>query len=189
MLRKDRLGQYSNWHCGGSLISDQWVLTAAHCVENDDEGDVVSVTVELGQHHRNIKAMKIIIPLAQVFIHPNYKYPPIFDLALLKLDAPVDFNRVPHVRPVCLPSKKDERFAGLRATVVGWGDTSVDGRMSDVPLETDVYVISDSKCKKIYGAMITDDMICAISPKDGAKYQGSCVGDSGCSTINDLSAF
>ena len=170
------------------MISDQWVLTAAHCVENNEKGLVDRVTVELGQHHTYTRA--IISSYAQVFIHPRYtKNTKEYDLALLKLAAPVDFNSVPHVRPVCLPSNKDERFAGLRATVVGWGDTSVDGRMSDVPLETDVYVISDSKCKKTYGAMITDDMICAISPKDGAKYQGSCRGDSGNSTINRLFAF
>ena len=72
--------------------------------------------------------------------------------------------------------------------MVGWGDTSVGGRMSDVPLETDVYVISDSECKHIYGVMIKDNMLCTVSPKDGAKYQGSCRGDSGNSTIPLLPA-
>ena len=169
------------------MISDQWVLTAAHCVENNEKGDVVRVTVELGQHHTYTRA--IISSFAQVFIHPKYTKKQEYDLALLKLAAPVDFNSVPHVRPVCLPSNRDERFEGLRATVVGWGYTSVDGMSSDVPLKTDVYVISNSECKQKYSALIKDDMLCTMSPKNGAKYQGSCTGDSGYSTINHLSAF
>ena len=170
------------------MISDQWVLTAAHCVENNEKGLVDRVTVELGQHHTYTRA--IISSYAQVFIHPRYtKNTKEYDLALLKLDAPVDFNSVPHVRPVCLPSNRDERFEGLRATVAGWGHTSVDGRSSNVPLKTDVYVISNSECKHQYSALIKDDMICTMSPKNGAKYHGSCRGDSGYLTINHLSAF
>ena len=120
------------------------MLTAAHCVAYNEKGYVLSISVELGQHYRNPRAIIVLIPLAQVLIHPDYNNPQNHsnDLALLKLYAPVNFNSVPHVRPVCLPSKRNERFAGLRATVAGWGTTSVGGESSDVSLETEVNVIS-----------------------------------------------
>ena len=164
------------------MISDQWVLTAAHCVVDDRKGDVVRVSVELGQHQRNTDAIiEALLPLAQVKIHPDYRSPrgSSNDLALLKLDDPVDFNNVPDVRPVCLPSDRDERFTGLRVTVAGWGRTAPNEGSSNVPLETEVNVISDSTCKETYGSRISDDMICTISPRDGAVFQGSCKGDSG----------
>ena len=166
------------------MIIDQWVLTAAHCVVDD----VVRVTVELGQHRRNTDSIELIIPLAQVLIHPDYRNPQMRrssnDLALLKLDDPVDFNNEPNVRPICLPSNTDERFAELRATVAGWGITTAGGRASDIPLETEVIVISDSRCKETYGSRITEDMLCTISPRDGPFFQGFCKGDSGYKTIN-----
>ena len=95
--------------------------------------------MELGQHYRATNAIELVIPLAKVLIHPDYRKPKgeSDDVALLKLDDPVDFNNLPHVRPMCLPSNRDERFAGLRATVAGWGIT------------TEVDVISDSRCKEI----------------------------------------
>ena len=85
------------------------------------------------------------------------------DIALLKLSRPVSLTRNGGVVPACLPASNSNSFAGVQATVAGWGATAEGYPTSSKLRKVDVPVISNNDCrsKSSYGSKITDNMLCA----------------------------
>merc|ERR1712180_110139 len=152
--------------CGGTLISDRHIMTAAHCTAGST---AESIQILLGEHRTNDDDFTR-VDVSQINDDPNYSFPN-GDFSILTLTEPVTFTS--SVRPACLPATTDKTYAGELATVTGWGTLSSGGNQPTVLMEVDVTVTTNEVCNNVYGS-INDLHICAM---DAGK--DSCQGDSG----------
>merc|ERR1712080_165185 len=178
------MGEISNggstpW-CGGSVISDLWVLSAAHCTVGSRPG---GLQVLLGEHNylTSGETTTVRMDIAKIINHPKYNGAITnFDFSLLKLASKIDFASNSHIRPICLPAEGSTNdYNDYLATVTGWGTTSSGGDLSNKLREVSVLVMSNTECSAAYSSYtITDKMLCA-GAQDGNGGKDSCQGDSG----------
>ncbi|KAK2917106.1 hypothetical protein Q8A67_001480 [Cirrhinus molitorella] len=161
-------------HCGGTLITKDWVLSAAHCFQDHDESDTVMYFGRLRQfgsnpYETNRTARRIIK-------HPKYdRFNGDNDIALVQLSSSVTFTE--RIKPVCLAAAGSVFAAGTQSWVTGWGSLQSEAKPFDLLQEMMVPVVNNSDCDNVYGGNITNNMICAGLLNQVEK--GVCTGDSG----------
>lgn len=156
------------------MISNNRVLTAAHCVEDATHGTII-----LGAHFITVpnepNQIRIAVTAANILMYENWTPSLIrYDVALVQLPAPVTL--IPNViQPATLPVGNDA-FSGELGVISGWGVWSDSvGQSSDVLRFVYDNVMTNAACTIRFPGVIQESNICVT----GTNGRGACSGDSG----------
>lgn len=168
--------------CGGTIISESWILSAAHCFPNPN--DISSYMVYAGRQQLNgwnpdetsHRIRRVVVPLG--YTDPQLGQ----DIALVELATAVTWSD--RIQPICLPYADVEFSSDMRCMITGWGNIRDGVGLQGVGAlqEVQLPIIDSKTCQDMYlinpteNIDIRDDMMCAGFQQGG---KDSCQGDSG----------
>nr|AAL15154.1 serine protease [Creontiades dilutus] len=161
--------------CGGSIITANHVITAAHCTD-----DIIKArtrtAVLLGSHDRSRpSSTAVTINVERINQHEKYNANTIAnDISILTLASSINFNKL--IGPVCLPLPGLD-VSGQTVRVLGWGAERFQGAMTMRPKKLDTTAVSPAQCAAIWRGLVSatnPTQVCTLSKKETA-----CQGDSG----------
>ncbi|XP_045487757.1 chymotrypsin-1-like isoform X2 [Pieris rapae] len=162
--------------CGAAVISDRWILTAAHCVKSRKPADFMAVVGTLSRTKGGTK-----YEISKVIPHKEHNKPNKFknDIAVISTKKAIEFNK--NVQPLPLPTKDIK--AGLWCILSGWGKLGENERSPDKLQYLYVRTLTGEQCNKYFKGRspvtINSSQMCTLNKRG----EGTCQGDSGGSLV------
>jgi len=173
---------FFGYSCGGTIIDDKTILTAAHCCK--DRADLPQfITMTIGDHHMwNIDNREKKVTAERVILHPEYRQSGLVnDICILKFNGNGQVNLKSHNGDAaCLPNRGEEPSHGTICWAAGWGlvNSPWGKSMPQELQEVDLQIYSNEECEKTQnsGYLRRAEHLCAGWPQGG---KDGCQGDSG----------
>ncbi|KAK5862469.1 hypothetical protein PBY51_017862 [Eleginops maclovinus] len=168
----------SNGHvCGASIISEKWILSAAHCFKTSSPDNHVAANWQTYSGMQDQWKYDGVErrPVKKIITHPDYNQMTFdYDIALLELSEPLEFTNT--IQPICLPAPSHIFPAGTSCWVTGWGALREGGSKAQLLQKAMVKIINDTVCNTVTEGQLTSRMLCSGFLSGGVD---ACQGDSG----------
>ncbi|XP_021946176.1 spaetzle-processing enzyme [Folsomia candida] len=194
------------FYCGGTVISNKYILTAAHCSEEVDKTELKVAVIRLGEYNANSEldcspdsapevncSRAVDFPIEKIIHHPGYSLEnKTNDIELIRVKGIIPFD-TPFVKPVCLPFVTEygiessyiredvedkDQFVGKKGVVTGWGRIKWNKvDGSDILQEIKLPIVSNNECQRNYSTKI--QLWDKQMCAGGLVAEDSCGGDSG----------
>ncbi|TKS72980.1 Ovochymase-2 [Collichthys lucidus] len=171
--------------CGGAILTDRWIMTAAHCFASLSKEFLSGVRAVVGEFDQRVDdEEEQVFDIKSVSVHEKYRHalPMSYDIALMELNQPVRLGA--RVRPICLPLPDENIPPETSCIVGGWGRLKEKGRLPAVLREVQLDLVDPAKCKYVLQTIKSSflnqrpamTVLCA-GPERGGR--DACQGDSG----------